>query len=471
MSSSKGQRPDLDITADAGSQESGPASGDERAVAYAQTVAGDTPAKGAVTDEVPVNETLGRYEIIRVLGRGGMGVVYAARDPDLDRTVAIKVLKDGEAGKTEGARARLLREARAMARLNHPNVITVHEVGTAGETDFVAMELIEGGTLTSWRAEASRGWREIVKLFLGAGAGLAAAHRAGLIHRDFKPDNVLVDASGRVVVTDFGLARPPRPEPEAASLEDTAAPDDSQNSSLEALTQAGAIAGTPAYMAPEQYAGREADERTDQFAFCVALYESLYGKRPFRGDTLDTLREQVESGAVEVPLGRASGVPSRVRRALLRGLSPKRSDRHPSLEALLGELKKALARRRRQAITLGAAAALGAGAFAMLLGDGSHESSMCDPSAHLAGVWDGETEEALSAALARDPSADLAIATFTSYATEWGESYESVCRGAYEREDIAEEDFLLARRSGTSTRSCRGSARRSTPARNKTKRT
>lgn len=215
MPTSRGQRPDLEDTADAGSEESGRASGDQGGVAYAQTVAGDTPAASGAGREAPVDETLGRYEITRVLGRGGMGVVYAARDPDLDRTVAIKVLRDGEGGGTEGARARLLREARAMARLNHPNVITVHEVGTAGETDFVAMELIEGGTLTSWRAEASRGWREIVKLFLGAGAGLAAAHRAGLIHRDFKPDNVLVDASGRVVVTDFGLARPPRPEPEA----------------------------------------------------------------------------------------------------------------------------------------------------------------------------------------------------------------------------------------------------------------
>lgn len=199
-------------------------------------------------------------------------------------------------------------------------------------------------------------------------------------------------------------------------------------------------------MAPEQYAGREADERTDQFAFCVALYEALYGKRPFRGDTLDTLREQVESGAVEVPLGRAAGVPSRVRRALLRGLSPNRGDRHPSLEALLGELKKALARRRRQAITVGAAAALGAGAFAMLISDGGSESSMCDASAHLAGVWDGEIEEALSASLARDPSAELAIAALTRYATEWEESYESVCLGAYEREDISEQDSLLAQR-------------------------
>ncbi len=440
MSRSKGESPELEETALADAPDSG-----AHRVAFAQTAAGDTPSRLGPGLELQVGGALGRYELLNVLGRGGMGVVYAARDPDLDRKVAVKVLRDGGAQASEDARARLLREARAMARLNHPNVITVHEVGTAGGIDFVAMELIEGGTLSSWFAEKRRPWRDVVTMFLGAGSGLVAAHRAGLVHRDFKPDNVLITAGGRAVVTDFGLARPPRAHAEAVAIDPTAPPDQSQYSSLDPLTRVGAITGTPAYMAPEQHAGLEADERSDQFSFCVALYEGLFGERPFGGDSLESLRAQVESGSVEVPRGRATKIPSRLRRAVLRGLAPKRDDRHASMDALLRELKKALSRRRRRISAFAALTATGAAALTMLLGD-LRGSSLCDARGQLSDVWNSDVERSLAASLAGDPSAELAIPTISRYASAWEASYDSMCRGAHDRGEIAEGDYVLARR-------------------------
>ncbi|HEY0097284.1 MAG TPA: serine/threonine-protein kinase, partial [Archangium sp.] len=245
-----------------------------------RTQAPEAPALGRGTP-------LDRYVVLDPLGEGGMGMVYAAYDSVLDRKVALKLLPPGDADAgpeaTSGSgRARLLREAQAMARLSHPNVVAVYDVHQHEAQVFMAMELVDGQTLLQWEREQPRGWRELLTAFLAAGRGLAAAHAAGLVHRDFKPTNVLVGKDGRVRVTDFGLARPHNAPAELGA--DTPAPDTGPvkgHSLLELnLTQRGAVRGTPAYMAPEQFRGATADVRSDQFSFAVSLWEALHGERP-----------------------------------------------------------------------------------------------------------------------------------------------------------------------------------------------
>lgn len=282
---------------------------------------------------------VGRYEVLAELGTGGMGVVYRALDPELDREVALKLLRP--AGTTrhdpETARARLVREARAMARLSHPNVLTVHEVGTFEDQVFVAMEYVEGRTLTEWLAQAERPWQEVLDAFLDAGRGLAAAHDKGIVHRDFKPENAMVSDDGRVLVLDFGLAR----SAEAPPLEEELHPIDT--SAFDAsLTLTGALVGTPAYMAAELYAGKAADERSDQFAFCVALWEAVYRQRPFLGSSLGALAQAVMDGDIRSPIG-VGGRPAWLRRVLERGLAVDPGERWPSMHALL----EAIADQRR----------------------------------------------------------------------------------------------------------------------------
>jgi eukaryotic-like serine/threonine-protein kinase len=267
-------------------------------------------------------DVLGRYFILDRLGSGGMGIVYAAYDPELDRKVAIKLLRPGRAGAEAGAR--LLREAQAMARLSHPNVLAVHDVGTFGDQVFVAMELVDGADLRQWLAASPRSEREVLDVFLKAGRGLAAAHAAGLVHLDFKPANVLVGRDGRVRVADFGLAQ------------------------AEGGEESGG-AGTRGYMAPEQLTSQPVDARTDQFSFCVSLYEALYGARPFAPDSFE-----VEDS----PPG--SRVPIRLRRLLLRGLAPDPAGRFASMDDLLAALENdPRPVRRRWAMTLALTAVVG----------------------------------------------------------------------------------------------------------------
>jgi tetratricopeptide (TPR) repeat protein/predicted Ser/Thr protein kinase len=279
---------------------------------------------------------LGHHVLLEKLGQGGMGVVFAAFDTRLDRKVAIKLLRapDGER-----SRERMLREARAMARVSHPNVVQVYEVGEDDQLSFMVMEFVEGATLTAWLGERPRTRREVLAVFAAAGRGLAAAHREGLVHRDFKPDNVMIRGDGRVLVMDFGLARrDPREAPEPVALADARGAD-------AALTLAGALLGTPMYMAPEQFAGLETDERTDQFSFCVALWEALYGQRPFRGDHLAELATAVMERRITPP--ERSDVPVWLRRVLERGLSTDPASRFPTMDALLVGLAHDPDRRRR----------------------------------------------------------------------------------------------------------------------------
>jgi tetratricopeptide (TPR) repeat protein len=283
-------------------------------------------------------ETVGRYIVLDCIGAGAMGIVYTARDPDLGRKVALKLLRaDPSAETSQGARARLLREAQAMAKLSHPNVIAIYDVGTVADEVFLAMELVEGGTLGDWM-RVPRSWREVLAVMRRAGEGLAAAHDAGLVHRDFKPDNVLVGADGRVRVTDFGLARAtedPSSERGQGHATDVAA----------TATRTGALVGTPAYMAPEQIAGHVADARSDVFSFCVTFYEALYGERPFAGTTLVGIAEAVRRQEIR-PVAAGNRVPSWLRRVVVRGLQALPAERPGSIRALLDAIDAGSARAR-----------------------------------------------------------------------------------------------------------------------------
>ncbi len=304
---------------------------------------------------------LGRYVVLEEIGAGGMGLVFSAYDPELNRKVALKLLRPNQSERKK-ARSRLLQEAQALAKLAHPNVITVYDVGTIGERVFVAMELVEGATIKGWLAEKPRHWDEILAVFIPAGRGLAAAHAANLVHRDFKPDNVLIGRDGRVRVMDFGLARPVATEHSSGVDDDGDGGDGLEEKADDAdalyeplLTQTGSIMGTPAYMAPEQHAGKPTDARSDQFSFCTSLYQSLYGERPFDADDAVTLMEQKRTGTIREPSA-ATAVPGWVRRVLLRGLAPTPEGRFASMDALLTELGKDPRILRRTILTTAALA-------------------------------------------------------------------------------------------------------------------
>ena len=321
------------------------------------------PGGGEVAELEPGAVIGGSFRIERRLGAGGMGVVYLAHDQRLGRSVAVKVHR------ASAGVERLHREAMAMARLAHPNVITVHEVGRVGaDRVFVAMEYVAGGTFRSWLKARTRPWREVLAMCTAAGAGLAAAHDAGLVHRDFKPENVLVGDDGRPRVGDFGLARAIGDDaPDSITTAVTAdgdahasAPSASGSQRLsDRLTMTGALLGTPAYMAPEQFDGGAVDARADQFAFAVVTWEALHGARPFTGRDARALRAAIAAGALTTVT--RSPVPARVRRVLARALAADRDARYPSVRALLDALAAASRPRRAWLALAAGAIALGAG--------------------------------------------------------------------------------------------------------------
>ncbi len=294
---------------------------------------------------------IGRYEVETLLGSGGLGVVYAAADPELGRRVALKLLKAGP-GDLSGEQVRLMREAQAMARVSHPNVVAVFDVGRWEDRVYVAMELVEGTHLRGWLAERPRRVGEIVDAFLAAGRGLQAAHAAGIVHRDFKPENVLVGRDGRVCVTDFGLARAATAgDAEDASAPPSVTPSSQPRTLLDTpLTRADVLIGTPAYMAPEQHLVEHVDARADQFAFAVALYEALHGARPFAGKDYASLRSAVVRGRLEPASD--SAVPRPLRTIVERALRPAPGDRWPTMEALLHALGRDRTRLPRRAAAL-----------------------------------------------------------------------------------------------------------------------
>jgi len=419
------------------------ASGIEATQAGALT--GPSRSAGGMPAVLARGSSIGRYTVLQMLGAGGMGVVYAAFDPELDRKVAIKLLHVElvPRGGTSGA-TRLLREAQAMARLSHPNVIAVHDVGTHDGQVFMAMEFVEGHTLGDELEARPRGWREVVALYVAAGRGLAAAHRSGLVHRDFKPDNVMIDRDGRVRVLDFGLACS-RSESPLAKIDATSM------SSLDIrMTATGAVMGTPAYMSPEQHVGEVADERSDQFAFCVALYEALYGERPFAGDSLPEVVAAVTQGQIRGPRA-GSRVPGWIRRVLLRGLSVWPEQRWKDMATLLAALERDPARRRRVWLGLGLAALVVGGGAAAVQQQLAARAQLCTGSHELlAGVWDAERAAAGRAAFAavdRPYAAatwDTVAAELDEYTAAWAATRDDACAATRIRGEQSDE--LLDRR-------------------------
>ncbi|MCA9709070.1 MAG: serine/threonine protein kinase, partial [Myxococcales bacterium] len=321
----------------------------------------------------------GRFLVLGTLGSGGMGVVVEAHDEQLDRNVAIKLLHPLTARRHH---ARLLREAQALARLSHPNVVQVYDVGMVGEQTFIAMELVRGSTLAQW-LRTPRDWRSVVALFLQAARGLAAAHDKDLVHRDFKPENCILGEDGRVRVVDFGLVREATGASQAESTvevpadqtahepTDQTAHEPTDGAQVETsssdksgilkqrLTRAGVVLGTLAYMSLEQLQGKPADARTDQYSFCASLYEALFGVLPYDAHSAVALLTAMMSGRRKTPL--ESKVPRRLRRALERGLQLEPGARWPSMSALIVELEASTRRRRwwPAAALLGAGVALG----------------------------------------------------------------------------------------------------------------
>lgn len=295
----------------------------------------EVAATGASAPLTPGTVIDGQYRVDKAVGAGGMGVVYLARDLRLERAVAIKL----GAARSSSALARIQGEAAALAQLSHPNVVVVHQVGQHAGRIYIAMEYVGGGTARSWVSERPRTWREIVALYAAAGDGLAAAHEAGLVHRDVKPDNVVVGDDGRPRVADFGLAR-------AIAAADGDA-DEGAASGEVASTRTGAVVGTLGYMPPEQLAGEAVDARADQFAFAVSLYEALFGQPPFVGTTYAELVQHVVAGVpLEIP--RATPVPAAIQRAILRGLARQPADRFASMDELLAALATPAAATRRR---------------------------------------------------------------------------------------------------------------------------
>jgi len=429
--------------------------------------------------------SIGRYIILGVLGRGGMGEVYAAYDPELNRKIAIKLLRARADGATAGGRTRLLREAQAIAQLSHPNVVVVYDVGTFQDTVFIAMEFLEGHTLGYWLQAKQRSWREILDVFLLAGRGLVAAHAAGLVHRDFKPENVMITKTGQVRVMDFGLAREeargqpitaiplehgapasgasvlaPVPDVDldstmkldAAASGEHAAPVASASSANSArgylrlkLTRTGALLGTPAYMAPEQFSGGVGDARTDQFSFSVALYEGLYGRRPFAGNDVATVMSNVLEGRL-IDAPENSHVPGWIRKVLLRGMATKLEDRFATMADLLTALSRDPSSRRSHwvsalaGIGLVAAVAIGGQRLA------TNQRAVCDGGpARAATAWGPQQRSAVenafhSSGQKRSHQVFAQMASLLdSYVARWTSMYTEACEATRVRGEQSAE--------------------------------
>ncbi len=367
--------------------------------------------------------SLGRYVVLRPIGSGGMGAVYIAYDPELDRKVALKLLH----GETSPQRRRaLLMEAQAMAKLAHPNVAAVHDVGEHEQAVYMAMELVEGVTLRAWLADERRSWRQILEPFIEAGRGLEAAHARGLIHRDFKPDNVMISKAGRAVVLDFGLARPTRG---AASQ---GIDDESLSGAVLAEATVGRVSGTPAYMAPEQSMASELTAAVDQFAFCVSLWEALYGERPFEGPTYARMLANISDGRVRRPRSKRRA-PRWLERCLLRGLRPDAEQRWASMTRLLSALERGRDRWRWQVGMVGvltAAVPLGVGVERDRRREREHEKRVAACTAEgeaILEVWnDGARARLRSGLLATGASfAEDSVATLTPWLDDYAETWKN----------------------------------------------
>jgi tetratricopeptide (TPR) repeat protein len=412
--------------------------------------------------------TIGRYVVLDSVGMGGMGLVCAAYDPKLNRKIALKLLRNASTEEASAAgRNRLFREAQALARLSHPNVVTVHDVDVFEGQVYIAMEFIEGTTLREWLRERPRTWQEIVEKFILAGRGLAAAHKADIIHRDFKPSNVLIGKDDEVRVADFGVAKEAeRPGRDSERLEferrrHTASTTPSETTSEDALideiqsnisidlTVAGRMVGTPAYMAPEQHMGLHVGPYTDQYAFCVSLYEALYGRLPFEGiDRRDQLAKMAE-GKLPLPPKDAEvrSVPHWLYKLLARGLRPHPSERWPSMEAMLAALSRDPIKRLRRAGVLAVGLlGIGAGAFGLAYGLApDEETDHCPALANdIDGHWNPERRAQIEQVFLASgtpyayDSFRRVAQTFDGWATTWATSRVEVCEATRVGQQSAE---------------------------------
>jgi tetratricopeptide (TPR) repeat protein len=380
---------------------------------------------------------LGRYTVLHRLGQGAMGVVYAALDRELGRRVALKlIVAEGPDAAERGAR--LLREAQALARLKHPHVVTVYDAGRVDGQVFVSMELVPGMTMGDWLRARKRTWTEVIALMRQAAAGLQAAHDAGIIHRDFKPGNVLVDERDRAYVVDFGLSRAFGPVREDAQTVVRAVPSDPSSSlpggavpSPSDLSRSDVIAGTPAYMAPEQYEGH-GDARMDQFAFCVVLYLALFDRRPFEGSDASQIHARIATGiAPDIPLG--SDVPDWLARIVLKGLSKDPNRRFESMRALVDAIDLAEQQRRRnRGIAIAGAAAAAVGIAAVIVRIADAPGPCDDATARIADAWGREIAGKLEASLAAGGAPHVARSWTTATATldRWAEGWRSTALAA-----------------------------------------
>ncbi|MCA9663420.1 MAG: serine/threonine protein kinase, partial [Myxococcales bacterium] len=411
---------------------------------FAATMAGNckngaSPAADAEHlegDEAP--PTIGRYPILRRLGAGGMGVVYAAYDEVLDRKVAIKVLRPSVIDVDGRRRDRLLREAQAMARITHPNVVTVHDVGTTGDQIFVAMEFVAGATVQEWLAAEERPWQEIVAVFRQAADGLAALHDAGLVHRDVKPSNMILGEDGRLRVLDLGLVgTEPR---ELGDTLESGGVSSSVNRLDVPLTITGERVGTPAYMSREQFLGLPLTPASDIFALSIALYEALHGVHPFMAASYAELQGNVLYGRVREPVD-PSAIPGWLHALVVSGLAIDPADRPPTMQAYGAALAGPRRKHRRWLGTLGIAAVATFGGVAITWSQSAPSELTCDGGEVLIQtVWGPERAEAIRRAMVAtgrpyaDDLADRVRETLTTYSARWADAHRRACR-EYSRGD------------------------------------
>jgi eukaryotic-like serine/threonine-protein kinase len=362
-------------------------------------------------------DRVGRYLVQDLVGSGAMGAVYAALDTELDRKVAIKLVHRSAAAFA----ARMRREAQALARVADRGVVAVHDVGTYNDKIYIAMELVTGGTFKTWLLQAPRTLPEILAVTLAVARGLAAAHEVGLVHRDVKADNILVDDHGVARIGDFGLA---------ADVGERWAEGSGADPVSTELTASGTLLGTPAYMSPEQLAGHAATQRSDQFSFCVTVYEAVFGRRPYTGTTIDEIRR-----AMDAPLVMPPRAPAPVRKALARGLSIDPEHRFPSMRALTRALDLA-PRRRRLYIAAAATAGLVAITASVAIARSTVETraNPClDGERKLTGIWDTARKAELERTflVTGAPFAADAWRGFSGaldrYAASWTAMHRSTC--------------------------------------------
>ena len=379
-------------------------------------------------------EAIGRYLLLSCLGRGGMGVVYAAYDPELDRKVALKLLLPHVGGGGDGMmEARLSREAQALAKLTHPNVVAIHDVGTHGRQMWIAMELVAGQTLTAWSKERPRSWQESLRVLADAARGVAAAHAVGLVHRDLKPDNVMIDEEGRVRVMDFGLAygRPLAMDvTESTTIDPSIDPVRPALAALSLqLTRSDTVQGTPAYMAPEQWLQREVDAAADQFGWSVMAWELLHGERPFSRTT------DMATGPCR-PSSRRRRVPVWLYRIVERGMAFDPARRWPSMTTLLTALERGRTRARLTTATLvlGGLAVAGSAAYGHSRWEEADQTAICTADgASIADVWNADTRTALTDSILATgvpyatTTARTAVAYFDAQAEAWRAARTEAC--------------------------------------------